>query len=84
MKSFSQLIIAYIKQSFLYIKRPLSLFDNWAAWGRLNWMPDKWYLKLKFRLWMGKKLDLKTPKTYNEKLVSIINEMAFIISQKNI
>ena len=30
--------------------------------------PDKLYLKLKFRLVMGHKLDLKSPKTFNEKL----------------
>ena len=30
--------------------------------------PDKLYLKLKFRLVMGQKLDLKNPKTFNEKL----------------
>lgn len=30
--------------------------------------PDKLYLRLKFRLVMGQKLDLKNPKTFNEKL----------------
>ena len=30
--------------------------------------PDKFYLKLKFRLVMGHKLDLENPKTFNEKL----------------
>ena len=30
--------------------------------------PDKLFLQLKFRLLMGKKLDLKNPKTFNEKL----------------
>lgn len=30
--------------------------------------PDRLYLKLKFRLVMGQKLDLKNPKTFNEKL----------------
>ena len=34
--------------------------------GRL--IPDKAYLKLRFRADMGKKLNLKDPKTYNEKL----------------
>ena len=32
------------------------------------WMPTKLYLKLRYRLTFKKKLDLKTPKTYNEKL----------------
>ncbi len=31
-------------------------------------IPDKMYLKIKFRLKMGKRLDLKNPKTFNEKL----------------
>lgn len=36
--------------------------------GLLNWMPDKLYLKLLFEAKMGKKLDLKNPQTYSEKL----------------
>ena len=31
-------------------------------------IPDKLYLEIKYRLRMGKKLDLENPKTYNEKL----------------
>ncbi|MCD8007048.1 MAG: glycosyl transferase [Oscillospiraceae bacterium] len=31
-------------------------------------MPDKMYLSLKFRVMMGKKLNLKNPQTFNEKL----------------
>jgi len=31
-------------------------------------IPDKYYLKFKYKYMMGKKLDLKNPKTYNEKL----------------
>ena len=33
-----------------------------------NFIPDKIYLKIKFYLLMGKKLDLENPKTFNEKL----------------
>ena len=33
-----------------------------------HWMPDKWYIKLKFRLMMGKWPDLKSPRSYSEKL----------------
>ena len=36
--------------------------------GYLNWLPDKAFLKLMFYVRMGKKLDLKHPKTYSEKL----------------
>lgn len=33
-----------------------------------KWIPDSTYLKLLFRLKTGKKLDLKNPQTFNEKL----------------
>ena len=36
--------------------------------GFLDCLTDKMYLKLMFRVKMDRKLDLKTPKTYNEKL----------------
>ena len=61
-------IQACFKQLKIYIKRPLSIFDNWAATGRLNWMPDKWYLSLMFRSKMGYWMNWKNPKTFNEKL----------------
>ena len=35
---------------------------------KLKWMPDKPYVKLLYWTYMGKKLCLKNPKTYNEKL----------------
>ena len=34
----------------------------------LNFLPDKPYVKLMYRVNMGKRLNLKNPKTYNEKL----------------
>lgn len=34
----------------------------------LRYMPDRMYLKLKYKVAMNKKLDLKSPTTYNEKL----------------
>jgi len=36
--------------------------------GFLNWIPDALYLKIIYRAETGKRLDLKHPKTYNEKL----------------
>lgn len=60
--------LKYVVQACSYIRRPLTLFDNWAAWGRLNWMPDKWYLSLMFRSRMGYWMDWEHPKTFNEKL----------------
>ncbi len=39
-----------------------------ASKGLLNWMPDRLYLKLRYKSRMGKKLNLDDPKTFNEKL----------------
>lgn len=68
MKSVKSICLAYFNQLIIYIKRPLSLFDAWADLGYLNWLPDKWYLSLKFRSKFGYWIDWKSPKTFNEKL----------------
>ncbi|MCD7790921.1 MAG: glycosyl transferase, partial [Bacteroides thetaiotaomicron] len=34
----------------------------------LDWIPDKIYLQITYRLKFGHKLNLKNPKTFNEKL----------------
>jgi hypothetical protein len=34
----------------------------------LKFLPDSWFLRLKFKKCMGKKLNLNSPKTFNEKL----------------
>lgn len=47
---------------------PLSYVRPLGSRGYLNWMPDELYLKLCYRAAFHKKLDLKNPKTYNEKL----------------
>lgn len=60
--------LKYLNQLVLYIKKPLYLFDTWAAKGRLNWMPDKWYLSLMYRSKMGYWMNWKNPQTFNEKL----------------
>lgn len=39
-----------------------------GGYGLLNWMSDAIYLKLIYQLKMGKKLNLRNPKTFNEKL----------------
>lgn len=51
-----------------YLSDPKRWYAFLADRGLLNWMPDEVYLKMAFRLNMGKKLDLKNPKTFNEKL----------------
>jgi hypothetical protein len=50
------------------IKRP-ALLILWACHlGWLNWLPDEIYLNMLYRIRMKKKLNLKDPKTFNEKL----------------
>ena len=51
-----------------YLSDPKRWYAFLADRGLLNWMPDKAFLKLAFLLNMGRKLDLKNPKTFNEKM----------------
>ena len=50
------------------IKNPALLFLTFGHKGFFNWMSDKMYLSIAFRIRMGKKLNLSNPKTYSEKL----------------
>lgn len=50
------------------IKNPYKIFVYLGYKGMLNWMSDKTYLKLLYRGIVGKKLNLKNPETFNEKL----------------
>jgi hypothetical protein len=54
-------IISYIKNPFLIIP-----FLGFRVF--FHWIPDALWLKIVFRIKMGYKLDLKNPKTFNEKL----------------
>lgn len=49
-------------------RNPWSLFSFLAYKGLMNWVPDETYLKLMFRARMGKRLNLKNPQTFSEKL----------------
>ncbi len=49
-------------------RRPIHYFNALAARHFFDWMPDEMYLKLQFRLALHQKLNLKDPKTYNEKI----------------
>ena len=50
-----------------YLTHPSKIFS--AILTRIGpFLPDKLYLKIQFRTIMGKKLNLKNPKTFNEKL----------------
>ena len=42
----------------------IRIFKAWFG----DWLPDGMYLKVLYWLYIGKRLDLKNPKTYNEKL----------------
>ncbi len=57
-----------MKKVIKYIKHPsnaiLYLMNN----GHLKFLSDKIYLKIKYRIIMKKKLNLKNPQTFNEKL----------------
>lgn len=46
----------------------LAKIQSLAALGYLNWLPDRAYLKMLYRIRVGKRLDLDNPKTFNEKL----------------
>jgi len=51
-----------------YIKKPQKIFYALAYRDFFNWIPDTWYLKLRYRMVFGKRLDLNNPRTFNEKL----------------
>lgn len=56
-------------ETLRYIKEnPKRLFAMLGSKGLLNWMPDKLYIEIQYRLAMGKWPDLKNPQTFNEKL----------------
>ncbi len=44
------------------------VMQGFKSRGYLNFLPDKMYLKLIYPVFMGKKLNLKNPVTFNEKL----------------
>lgn len=50
------------------LKNPLRLFMTFGHRGWFNWINDKTYLQIAYRIAMGKKLPLDNPQTYNEKL----------------
>lgn len=50
------------------IHHPEKVITNLGKRELLNWVPDELYLKIVYGLIFKKKLDLDTPKTFNEKL----------------
>ena len=51
-----------------YIRDPYHEIGYDMLWKHPNWMSDKWYLKALWKRTFGYELDLKHPKTFNEKL----------------
>lgn len=50
------------------LKDPNYVIGKWMKQHHPRWMCDRWYLKIMWWQWMGYKLDLKHPRTFNEKL----------------
>lgn len=50
------------------LKNPYKIVTYFNPYGFMKFLPDDIYLKLMFRGRIGKKLNLKNPKTFNEKL----------------
>ena len=51
-----------------FLDNPVYFITSPAAKGYLDFLSDEAYLKLLYRATMGRRLDLKNPKLYNEKL----------------
>ena len=50
-----------------YIKNPSMILAHFIR-GKAKWMSDEMYLKIMYRANIGKKLNLKNPRTYTEKM----------------
>ncbi len=50
------------------IKKPSLLFLTLGHRGVFNWMSDEQYLKIAFRIKMGRALNLENPQSFNEKI----------------
>ena len=51
-----------------YLQDIRRIYAFFASRGLLNWMSDEAFLKIAFRMRMGKRLDLKSPQAFNEKM----------------
>lgn len=57
-----------IRNILMIIKEPKRIIFYLSGKGMLNFLPDYIYLKIMYRCIIGKKLKLKNPTTFNEKL----------------
>ena len=51
-----------------YIKKPSNVLLYLMNKNFFKWIPDEKYITIKYKLEMNQKLNLKEPKTFNEKL----------------
>lgn len=57
-----------IKTAFSLLKNPCVFIVGLDRNGLTRWIPDEQFVKIAYRGMMGERLDLKNPKTFNEKL----------------
>ena len=57
-----------MKKVLIALKKEIIVFLKWCRQYILRLIPDKLFLKIVFRIKIGKRLNLKNPKTFNEKL----------------
>ena len=57
-----------MKKIYKYLLNPKKLLVLILNLKICRFIPDKYYLKIRYRLLIGKKLNLKNPQTFNEKL----------------
>lgn len=50
------------------IENPAVVFRTLGHWGLLNWINDRIYLNILFKIFIGRKINWDNPCTYNEKL----------------
>lgn len=60
--------MSFRKKIYKVIKNPYILVSSLGIKGYLKWLPDDIYLRLVYKAIMNKKLNLKNPVTFNEKL----------------
>lgn len=57
-----------MRKLMTYIKNPFRLYWKLEKLMSFDWMSDEAFIRMKYRAAMDKKLNLKAPKTFNEKL----------------
>lgn len=57
-----------MKSIAYYLKNPYQIFEVLRSHNMTNWISDELYLKILYKEYIGKDLNLKNPLTFNEKL----------------